>query len=734
MRKFIPIITGLLLVFIALWWETTSVKLIHSFNERIRNISYDIQLENRLFIRPPAISPNIVIVDIDDKSVKIEGRWPWNRRKIADLITRIQKQNPLAIVLDLIAAEKQENIAETVLKAVKNNPKYNSACTTELSKTLNLFEEDALLARAISTSSVYLPFIFLPNTLKENTLPSPLQSLTKDELDGINFFKASGYICNLDIFQSASKGGGFINAAPDSDGVFRRSAVIGEYNNNLYSSLSLFTISSIFGDKVKLKTVKYGEKIKLEGVNVGDGFISTDDRGYAFIPYVGESHTFPYFAATDILHDNVRPDAFFGKIVLIGMTATSQSDLHPTPVGPTFPGVEIEATLLNGVLLNGFATIPAWFYVANLFLTFLIGILSVFVFPRLGPRLLAIIIIFFPALLLLASSWIWIESGYIFYVTDLIFIVVSIAILNAIYSYFFETRKREYLESIFGQYVSENHIDEMLKSESSQLILHSEDRVMTVLFADIRDFTTISESMPASEVVAILNAFFTALSEVILKYDGTIDKYVGDEIIAFWGAPLVDQHHVANSLAAALEMQAATRKLNEAGSLPGHTKIQIGVGINTGTMSIGDMGSRYRRNYTVLGDSVNLAARVESLTKLYGVEIMVTEYTQANHPEFIFRKLDKVRVKGKKISVVIYELICKRDALTNEVQDELNLFDKGLNHYFAQQWDEAIRDFKQLLEKKPNIRLYQLFLKRSEDFKSNPPPENWDGIYESTLS
>jgi adenylate cyclase len=235
--------------------------------------------------------------------------------------------------------------------------------------------------------------------------------------------------------------------------------------------------------------------------------------------------------------------------------------------------------------------------------------------------------------------------------------------------------------------------------------------------------------MTATELKDLLNQFFTPMTEIIFKHKGTIDKYIGDLIMAFWGAPLRDKRHAQHALTSALQMQKAVDKINPIFAARGWAEIAIGIGLNSGLMSVGDMGSKYRRNYTVLGDAVNLASRVEGLTKYYGVKIMVTEATQQNQPKFIFRQLDRVRVKGKKLGVAIYELVCRSEGAAADLLQEIKTSNTALNYYFKQEWDSALQTFNDLHTAHPEVKLYKLYLERIAEFKINPPSQDWDGVY-----
>ena len=320
----------------------------------------------------------------------------------------------------------------------------------------------------------------------------------------------------------------------------------------------------------------------------------------------------------------------------------------------------------------------------------------------------------FPILLVITNSWLFRKMEIVASVAIPILLIIGLAIINMAFGYLLESRRRDQLKNIFGQYLPPAHIDELLKHNNKNS-LAGESREMTVLFSDIRSFTTLSEKMTASAIKSLLNLFFTPMTKIIFERHGTIDKYVGDMIMAFWGAPLADSDHAKHAISAALAMQAKVQELKPTFIEHGLPSLNIGIGINTGLMNVGDMGSEFRRAYTVIGDTVNLASRLESLTKHYGVNIIVGEQTQVNQPEFVFRKLDYAQVKGKKIAVNIYEPLCWRTELTPALTQELTQYEKALSCYFNKEWQAAIDLFKALVENYPDTRLYSIYLERSLD-------------------
>lgn len=727
MSKRIPIFLGLLLTAFAVWCLITTNKFIHPLLDRLDNLGYDVQLRTRVLTQKPPQINNVAIIDIDDKSLKEVGQWPWSRDKVALVVNKLAEQGAVVIVFDMFFSEKEVNIAEKLIATLASKKDLQNTVATVLKDSIPLFDNDIIFANSLKNNTSILAISFLPRNETQNILPKPIMPYPQALANQLNIIDASGYISNIPILQEVASGG-FINIFPDTDGIIRRAPLLMAYKGNLYPALSLQAVMQYLSMNISLVTPQYDKVKKLEGIMLGSKFIPTNEVSEVLIPFIGKSYTFPYYSAIDLLHDKIPKDALTGKIVLIGTSATGLGDLKSTSIQSPFPGVEVQATLINGMLETGFSYAPAWTLGAEFIFTLLLGIITAVTFPYFGPRLLGTLIIGFPVLMLFVNNTIWERTGLVISFLMPVILFIAIALFNIIYGYLFETRKREHLKEMFGQYVPEKHIDEMLKHKGGYG-LRGDDREMSVLFADIRSFTTISEGMTASDLVDMLNTFFTPMTEVIFKHRGTIDKYVGDLIMAFWGAPLKDRHHARHAIESALEMRSKVKELYPILAERKWPEIHIGMGINSGVMSVGDMGSRYRRNYTVLGDSVNLASRVESLSKFYGVDIVITEATRHNQTRFIFRMLDKVQVKGKKKGVAIYEVIGRVTHMTPELEQELGLYQKALDLYFAQKWDEAQVLMEQLHQSSPDTKIYNIYIERIKEFKDHPLPEDWDGVY-----
>lgn len=731
MNKRIPIIIGFLILALAVWVQLTSVAPVRNTFTRFENVAYDLQLRTKLFTYKKFTESPVVIVDADDKSLDKEGQWPWPRAKIADLVKHLQNHGAVVIAFDVLFSEKQSNIADIVLVELNKQSLLTPQVDALLKKIQPFFDDDKKLAEALKNSDIALGMTFTPHVSAIGELIPPLITLSTPLEKQLGFIDAPGYISDISEIQHSAKNAGFLNVFPDPDGIVRRVPLLIRYKDGLYPSLALQAVRLFLLSDVKLVTAAYSDSLRLEGVEVGKNVIPTDPKSQVIIPFQGKSFTLPFISATDVLHDNVADGALEGKIVFVGTSAIGLGDLHATSIQAVYPGVEIQASIAYGILQHSFSYKPAWSIGAELFVTLFLGIIFAFTFPYLGPRMLALFIVSIPVILILLNNCIWDKTGLIFSILVPITLPVVLTMVNIVYGYLFETRRREHLKEMFGQYVPKKHIDEMLSAGGNYGML-GDDREMTVLFADIRGFTTLSEPLSARQLKDLLNDFFTPMTEIIFKHSGTIDKYVGDMIMAFWGAPLKDKHHARHALSAALEMQTAVTKLQVEFAKHDLPEIQIGIGLNSGEMSVGDMGSKFRRNYTVLGDAVNLASRIEGLTKFYGVKIMVGENTQRNQKLFLFRQLDRVRVKGKKSGVAIFEVICKLTEASKELQDEIAMSEQALAHYFNQSWTQAKKQFSELHAAHPDVKLYRLYLERIQEFEEIPPSPDWDGVFVHT--
>jgi adenylate cyclase len=433
-------------------------------------------------------------------------------------------------------------------------------------------------------------------------------------------------------------------------------------------------------------------------------------------------------SASDVLQEKVAPEVLFGAIVLVGTTAPGLLDLRSAPMQESYAGVELHANMIAGMLDGNIKHRPAYVLGLNLVFILLMGGFLALALPALSPLAATALTAGTTLAMLAGNLYFWQAQNLILPLASSLVLISALFIFNMSYGYFVDARGKRMLARLFGQYVPPELVDEMAKDPGAYS-LEGSSREMTVLFSDVRGFTTISEGLDPRQLTQLMNEFLTPMTHVIHHHRGTIDKYMGDAIMAFWGAPVPDTNHARNALLAAMEMVTKLDSLQDHFKSRGWPPIKVGVGLNTGDMTVGNMGSAFRLAYTVMGDAVNLGSRLESLTKNYGVDIMVSEFTSARVPDFAFRELDCVRVKGKDKPVKIYEPIGPERDLKPGEREELALYNEALTLYRSQQWAPARLALARLQQRAPTRALYALYLARIAHFEQQPPQADWDGTY-----
>jgi len=549
--------------------------------------------------------------------------------------------------------------------------------------------------------------------------------------------EAVGYGGNLEILQtSAPSGGYFDNPYVDADGVFRRVPLVQAYQGYLFASLALATAQAhLRANGIELAIETEGtrgdrEYFALETINLKNHRIPVDANGAVFVPYRGRQGSFPYIPAHEVLNLKTNPLALKNKIVLIGTSAPGLLDLRSTPVQNIYPGVEVHANIISGILDDRIKHKPAWTVGYEFVLLVVIAVGMALLLPLVSPLLAATGTLGITGLVVAGTFVAW-NNNLILPLASPLLLILLLFMLHMSYGFFIESRGKRQLANLFGHYIPPELVDEMSESPE-EYSLEGENREMTVLFSDVRGFTSISEGMDPKQLTQLMNALLTPMTRVIHKNRGTIDKYMGDAIMAFWGAPLADTEHARHALYAALEMMDELKIMQAEFKQRGWPEVNIGIGLNTGDMNVGNMGSEFRMAYTVLGDAVNLGSRLEGLTKEYGVNIIVSETTRTAIPEFLFRELDLVRVKGKNEPVAIFEPVGHKNDLDKSVTSEISEYRKALMNFRSQSWDKAELDFFNLNRINPDRQLYQVYLDRIAVYRSDPPGEGWDGVFTHT--
>ncbi|NVM21238.1 MAG: adenylate/guanylate cyclase domain-containing protein [Desulfobacterales bacterium] len=708
-----------------------------TFVERMENLLYDTRL---MLTMPGTLEPRIVIVDVDEKSLAKEGRWPWGRDRLALLVDTLFDHYQISILgFDVVFAERDESSGLKVLEQLARNQLRNDRrFLANLEKVRPHLERDRLFAKSLKGRPVILGYYFQPagaggEKLGTGVLPAPVVAFADSGAERIPFVLARGYGANLPELQATAIGAGYFdNPLVDADGVYRRVPLVQEYQGRLYESLSLAVARTLLGSPPLELVVASDEGSEtilwLEALKVGGLSIPVDDQGAALVPYRGMQGSFPYVSAVDVLRRRADRGVLEGAIVLVGTTAPGLQDLRSTPVQNVYAGVEVHANLISGFLDQTVKHKPS--YVAGIeFVTLaFIGLLISFLLPRLSPLWSVAVAGAILVITIKTNLYMWEKGNIVMPLASSVLLTLALFVLHMSYGFFVEARSKRQITKLFGQYVPPELVDEMSKNPAD-FALDGDSRQMTVLFSDVRGFTTISEGLDPKQLTRLMNEMLTPMTQIIHKHRGTIDKYMGDAIMAFWGAPVTDPEHARHALEAALEMVEALPKLHERFRARGWPPIRTGIGLNTGMMNVGNMGSEFRMAYTVLGDAVNLGSRLEGLTKQFGVFIIVSEFVKEKAPDFAFRELDRVQVKGKDEPVAIFEPLGPSENLDEATLQELTLYHQALKHYREQDWDLAETEFANLQKKAPELLLYKEYLGRISHFRSDPPGKDWDGIY-----
>jgi adenylate cyclase len=705
------------------------------FINRLENFSYDVRLN---LMMPGTLDQRIVIIDIDERSLQEQGRWPWGRNRLAELVDKLFDDYQVGVLgFDVVFAEKDESSGLKSLEQIQQQYLKSDAAYAQLLEQLRpQLDYDQLFAKSLQGRKVVLGYYFRNDDHTDGrvgVLPEP--SFVEGSFKGkdVAFMQATGFGGNLAALQQAAAAAGHFNPDPDEDGISRRVPMVMSLDGNIYEALSV-AVARVALDAPKLKA-GFAEGLGvgkgyagLEWLQLGDYRVPVDARVTALIPYRGQQGSFPYVSATDVLNGKVSKEVLKDRIVLVGTTAPGLMDLRATPVQNIYAGVEIHANMIAGILDQNIKQRPAYTLGAEFLLLLLAGLLLAFLLPALAPLWATVSAFVVLVLYVTFNLLLWQSANLVLPLASGMFLIAVIYLLNMTYGFFIESRGKRQLAGLFGQYVPPELVDEMAKNPEA-ISLEGESRDMTVLFSDVRGFTNISEGLDPKQLTQLMNEFLTPMTHVIHDNRGTIDKYMGDAIMAFWGAPLKDPQHAAHAVRAGMQMLASLNSLQAQFKERGWPEIKIGVGLNTGLMTVGNMGSEFRMAYTVMGDAVNLGSRLEGLTKNYGVQMIVSEFTREKAPEYIYRELDIVRVKGKDKPVVIYEPVCAVGEEDQSLKDELKLYRETLKLYRGQSWDLAEMQFINLQQRYPQRQLYTMYIERIAHYRQNPPDADWDGVF-----
>ncbi|MBW1717277.1 MAG: adenylate/guanylate cyclase domain-containing protein [Deltaproteobacteria bacterium] len=717
-----------------------------SFLEVVELKTLDLRFKSRGFMQA---NDAIVLAVIDEKSLDEEGRWPWPRSKIARLVDCLSDDEAKVIGFDIGFLEPDEdNLSfiqqlESKLGSLRLN---NKELERFLSESKMLADNDRILAHSIrqSKAKVILGYFLhmdqksLGYEIESQVIDNRIDQISISKYPVVQFSEKDANMgllidayspeVDLPILNKSGDSSGYFNMIPDLDGAARWIPLMIKCRQEILSPLSIQCVWHYLDrPPLILKIASYG----VQGIQMGDISIPTDETGQMMINYLGPPKTFTHYPITDIINNRIPKGTFKDKMVLVGATALGIYDIRSTPFSSVCPGVEVHATVIDNILGQNFLIRPDWIKSLDLLAIILMGVVTGLVIPRLNAAkgILFVICVFTAHILL--SRLFFVNYGLWFNITYPLTALIVLYVSHTIYKYMTEERERKKIKGAFTYYVSSSVVNEMLK-HPEKLKLGGERKELTVLFSDIKGFTTIAEGLTPEELVNLLNEYLTVMTDVVFKYDGTLDKYIGDAIMAVYGAPLDSPDHPFNACQSALEMIKELKRLNEKWVGEGRQAFDIRIGINTGPMMVGNMGSKQRFDFTAMGDSVNLGSRLEGANKSYKTSIIIGEITYERvKNEFVCMELDSVRVKGKKKPVKIYSLAGVKDI--PEIPEVIvNQFNEGVTVYRERKWDEAIQIFENVAAMDPDLYAAQLYIERCNNFKKTPPPPDWDGVYVMT--
>lgn len=711
--------------------------------------TYDLRFLSR---GPLPTSSSIVLAMIDEKSLDSQGRWPWPRARFAELIERVSADGAKVIAFDVGFLEPDENSQLQLLDRLNAQlgdlRDANPQLSGFLAETRVRADNDQRLADAMrkSSASIVLGYFFHMQGSR------PGYEITPDEIaeqlariddskyplvtyrggtDGTAAIpRAYAPESNLAALTEAATSSGYFSVKQDSDGTVRWMPLVIAGGDELFPPLSVMAAWH-FLDRPPLmvRVGPYG----VEGVQLGDTVVPTDESGRLLVNYLGPPGTFPQVSISDVLAGRVPAGTFRDKIVVVGATATGIYDIRTTPFGPVHPGVEIHASVMDNLISRRFIARPGWSETYDVFAIVVLSIVAGLGLWRLSP----LPSVLFCAVLFVVHVYVaretFVRFGLWLNVVYPLLALIATYLSITVYEFVSEQRERRRLRNAFGQYVASEVVEAIVKDPGS-LQLGGEEKELTVLFSDLQGFTSYSERYTPQQMIELLSEYYARMTERVFACGGTLKEYVGDEMMAIFGAPIEQPDHAARACAAALEMQAHRIAMTREWASMGRPPLFARTGVNSGRMLVGNLGSKYRFSYGVLGDNVNLGSRLEGLNKEYGTEILIGEGTAALIGDaFLLREVDQVRVVGKQKPVRIYELVGHSDAKLHSAElAALVEYRDALEAYRSQRWQAALGLFSSVLEKRKNDGPSRVMIERCRSYLETPPAEDWDGVFTAT--
>jgi adenylate cyclase len=682
--------------------------------ESFENKTFDLRYQRKLrYQSGDAKIDDVIIVDIDNRSLEKLGRFQqWPRRYHARVIDYLRAGGASCIAFDMIFAERDARPAEDSLLILSTKNARNVVHAI----TLDQEYPEAFLYKMETPPEGFAAARF--------TLPLPPE--TAAALNSFDRFDGK-----LMALYNNSAGLGFVNFLPDDDNAIRQMPLFLNFAGQTYPSFALAVVMQFAGIARDDIEVELGREVRLRksvdgGVNMR---IPIDKKGRVLVNYMGSQQTFRYVPYYDVLEQRVPPETFQNRIVLIGASAAGLADLRPVPFKSTFPGVEVHANIIYSILTQNFITKQpeSINIVTMLIFAMIAGVITMIWSPWLGILVTVLLSVGYTFLTtaLFISRDVWIPQMRPLFSFGVAFISVMV------YRFLSEERQKQLIKGMFVHYASELIVNELIR-DPSKLKLGGDKKIATAFFSDIKDFTTVSEKLSPEALITQLNEYLSAMTDIVLEYGGYLDKYEGDAVVAVFGVPVDQTDHAERACLAALDMQKTLVNLRKKWSAEKRPEFEARIGLNTGEMIAGNIGGKSRFDYTVIGDSVNLASRLEGANKMYGTKIMIGEETYGQAKEkIVARELDFLRVQGKSRPVRVFELVGRRgERFEESLLTAFTHFARGLELYRLQEWQKAIAEFRRVLALNPDDGPAKEFLRRCDIFMQAPRPPDWDGVFE----
>lgn len=699
---------GIAFTLVALWLQMSGADSSRTVINRLDYLAYDLRLNLTLPDHPPT-ADNVFIIDIDEESLRAEGRWPWSREKMGGLVTALKTAGVHTIGFDVAFAESERNIAQELIDTASHEG--NLEHLDYLQKLIPQMDRDLAFSNLLKGQNTVLGFLLHTDGVESvGALPSPWSVISEEQQGKITVPMMSSYTGNIALLQKAATHGGFLNTTMDADGILRSTPLILGNGDVIYPSLSLamarrYTKSLRF----KVDTAHAGSTERVTGLWLDRTLIPTDQYGRVLIPYSGKRGGIPYLSATKILRASAA-DVFpelENSAVLIGSSALGMSDLVSTPTDPTFPGVEVHATVLERILSGKpFPRVPDWANGANAMAIAISGLLLSFLCPAFGALAITVFAVFFIGLLIAGDIWLWSSAQLALSPVMPLLTVMAIIAMNVLFGYFAEARQKRQVRKAFSSYMAPALVDQLVGNPDG-LRLTGESREMSFLFSDIAGFTTFTESASPELLVSVLNEYLEAMCHAVMEHGGTIDKIVGDAVVGIFNAPLDQPDHAERAVKCALAMDRISTdfiaKMKDRGMVFGITRI----GVNTGRAIVGNFGGSERFDYTAHGDAINTAARMESVNKHLGTQICIAGTTAAQCPNHYFRPIGALVLKGKTEAIEAFEPISQ-----NAAETPLTMCYREAFELLSREDSRAKSLFEKLKEDYPNDPLVNLHNER----------------------